>query len=792
MDQPKIPTLKDTQRPQLKIRGLGVGLTLVDRLKQFKKKDLAFILAGLGTLFMAPLAEHFMMTPEGGDGQLQQGWGKGTGSNLFGGGGTPYESGNNGIAQGGAIGGGGDIITPLNVRDPSSLVLGPGAAQQPPVGSVAPPTAPTRSDADMKDALAGAASRAASSASGRAPLPIPKASLGNSGLRGLGVAGGGSSSSSGALGPIAGGPGGHGGTGGGGLNLIKAGPNYRGAAGARGSGNPTGLDATRKAGQNAGDAFSRNGSALSNLNEAAKEAIPTGGGSYGGQGQGGFGSNDKGPGGSGPGGSKSVGESLAFIAAKDRMLENLKLEFEKRRLKDVDLLLYGMRNDAVKMMGSKLAEAMAKDLVGMYGLLKGSDSTILKCPPLPDKKLSEARLCVEPTAKDRNCYAVTPGGDYSWYQHVDDKLPLDCTKVKDGIETPGPKVEEGFGGDMANPLRRDSGLSNVILASVNTICTKLNGQITAMTTSSDGSRALGTPEDAKVYGLMLAKAKQLLTARNALVKAPQGDCGVTSTFNKPAEEQLAKINELLTNPSVGAAEGATTSLLNVVAKTEEAGNSGATSAVEKLNEVIPLLNNTKAALNESEQALGSIKDRFEVPAIHKTQTELVKLMDDANRLKSTLDITQKNAQARFDALSSAKMAIDQAAKLAPALLKVNSQLEILVANKNITKLPDVKSPGTADAGSVARAVQDAEQALLKACGGQACVPAPKPASGDANATSPSEPKVDTPDDNPAVQAVLNARNSQSTYVSNIVTELNSKMPAPSPTTSPVSAQVPLK
>ena len=46
--QPKIPTLKDSQKPQVKVRGLESGVTLFDRLKQFKKKDLAFILAGLG------------------------------------------------------------------------------------------------------------------------------------------------------------------------------------------------------------------------------------------------------------------------------------------------------------------------------------------------------------------------------------------------------------------------------------------------------------------------------------------------------------------------------------------------------------------------------------------------------------------------------------------------------------------------------------------------------------------------------------------------------------------------
>src|ERR1035437_9980578 len=117
--QPKIPTLKDSQRPQVKVRGLEAGVTLFDRLKQFKKKDLAFILAGLGTLFMAPLAEHFMMSPETGDGTLQQGWKGGSGGKgMFdGSGSSPYEPGTTGLAPGSAIGGGSDIITPLNVRD---------------------------------------------------------------------------------------------------------------------------------------------------------------------------------------------------------------------------------------------------------------------------------------------------------------------------------------------------------------------------------------------------------------------------------------------------------------------------------------------------------------------------------------------------------------------------------------------------------------------------------------------------------------------------------------------------
>src|ERR1700693_2807160 len=78
-NKPIIPTLKDsTGKPQLKIKGIAQGgMSLIERLKQFKKKDLAFIMAGLGVLFMAPLAEHFMMAPENGsasDTAFKQGW----------------------------------------------------------------------------------------------------------------------------------------------------------------------------------------------------------------------------------------------------------------------------------------------------------------------------------------------------------------------------------------------------------------------------------------------------------------------------------------------------------------------------------------------------------------------------------------------------------------------------------------------------------------------------------------------------------------------------------------------
>lgn len=333
MDQPKIPTLKDSQnKPQVKIKGLSAGLSLFDRLKQFKKKDLAFILAGLGTLFMAPLAEHFMMAPESGDGTMQQGWGGKGGSNLFGSGTSPYESGITGLAPGGAIGGGGDVITPLNVRDPSALVMGPGAQQQPPAGSMAPQTAPPSKEPDLKDALANAAARAAGAATRRAPIPVPKTAITGSGLRGLGVVSGGSSAGA-SMQPInSAGLSTNKAAGSNSLSSVRPATGYRGAAGARGPGSGSGAaERLKAAAGGAGDIFNRGGGAGSALQEAASAQIPNG--ALGGAGGGGAGAADKGPGGSNTPGSKSVGESLEFLRQKQEMEKSLDLKWKMKEKK---------------------------------------------------------------------------------------------------------------------------------------------------------------------------------------------------------------------------------------------------------------------------------------------------------------------------------------------------------------------------------------------------------------------------------------------------------------------------
>ncbi len=52
-------------------------------------------------------------------------------------------------AAGNAVGEKADVITPLNVRDPSALVMGPGPSEPPSTAAVPPPAAPRRGHAPL-------------------------------------------------------------------------------------------------------------------------------------------------------------------------------------------------------------------------------------------------------------------------------------------------------------------------------------------------------------------------------------------------------------------------------------------------------------------------------------------------------------------------------------------------------------------------------------------------------------------------------------------------------------------
>ena len=161
--------------------GAGGKGTLSSRLKGLKARDVAFIAAGLAVLILAPLAE-FMISSSGEEtGTLRPGFDDKGGSFLSGGT-LPYEEGVGGIAQGGLPGQDTDVITPLNVRDPASLIMTPD--QKAPAAQIQAekPALPTTKESGWRDAVLSAkdaAKRGVSQAVKKAHLPKPNVNLAN-------------------------------------------------------------------------------------------------------------------------------------------------------------------------------------------------------------------------------------------------------------------------------------------------------------------------------------------------------------------------------------------------------------------------------------------------------------------------------------------------------------------------------------------------------------------------------------------------------------------------------------
>lgn len=546
--QPKIPTLKDSQRPQVKVRGMSIGLTLAERLKQFKKKDLAFILAGLGVLFMAPLAEHFMMAPESADGSLQPGWsGRGGAAGgapgIFGGGGSPYDR-TDGLAPGSPTGGGSDVITPLNVRDPSALVMGPGAAQQPPTNSALPATPPagsSRSDSDLKDALA-ASARGIGAAAKKASLPVPKVALGGSGLRGLGVAGGGSSASA-SLGPISAGNVPNRAAGGDSTGNVRSTKGYSGVARGQTSGGG-GMEALKAAADKQADNVNRGTGAATDLNAAAQTAIPSGGSGGAGGGPG-SGKEDKGFGGNQDKGSKSVGESLDFLNKKARMEKDLELEYKKKELDDFGLLWGQMRNEGLKTFFGETVKAVTGVWTdGLKGALTPAGGvTQYACVNSEGAGEFVAKAAVtDNCGKDgASTKQWQPNGPGSFINCGNKRVVSKCKA--NGDEKDGDVKGDGKGNTVTDVNAMANSAGGTLLAApagnLGAACTKLDEFM---------AKAQGT-DVATFAAALKPELAKLVSVRDALVEKTPGqgassDCGSTAltlTGKSPIARQQSDI-----------------------------------------------------------------------------------------------------------------------------------------------------------------------------------------------------------------------------------------------------------
>lgn len=319
--------------PNLKVRGLGGGATVMERLKNLRKKDLIFIAAGLCTLGTAPLAEHLLMSPDEQTAKLDGGFG--SSSPVFGGGDAQVAETGYGVGSpGGLVGQGQDIITPLNVRDPSNLIMSPGAQKKADavVAPPPPPTGPSKGESDWKDVLRDTAKSGAGKAVAQAPRPKPNVGKMAGAIRGLSALGGGGGGTGASLklDPLSASNVPNRAASSGALTRSQATPGFRGVT-SRSNASSGADEALRAAGSKQSDIFNKGGGAAAALDAASREAIPTGGASGGSGGRPGEGGETKNPGGNSHKDNKSLGESLAFLRQKMEMEKSLDLKWERKK-----------------------------------------------------------------------------------------------------------------------------------------------------------------------------------------------------------------------------------------------------------------------------------------------------------------------------------------------------------------------------------------------------------------------------------------------------------------------------
>ncbi|MDD5628396.1 MAG: hypothetical protein PHU21_04995 [Elusimicrobia bacterium] len=709
MDQkPKIPTLKDSQKPQVRIKGLAARLSLVERIKQFKKKDLAFILAGLGVLFMAPLAEHFMMSPENAaDGTFKPGWDFMNKGGRFGDGSSPFEPGVNCMAPGSFAGSGGDVITPLNLCDPSALVIGPGATQQPPATAAAA-AAPAKENTDWKDAIANAASKGASAATKAASLPVPKPALTNAGLRGLSAGSGGGGGATYSPPPIN--------TGKptaaqqNSLGYVSKMPGYAGVSRSPTGGSKASLDAMKKAAENAGNALNRQGSAVNAAEQAAGMNMPSGSG--GGIGEGGMGKDDKGPGGNSGKDSKSLGESLAFLAAKENQQKAIDL-YWKLREKEAMLwpdLKQKMLEEAV-MTPFKALTAGIADTIKNFGGDKNSYS--YKC----DKGTYSAATtpdCGE-KATGANCYAKgkiwtgPPGGQ------LNTLVDSGCTKVAGSEDSPAPKAEnvpQNQQVDGTDPTKQGARVEGGMTGNLDKLCEDMDK-------AQDPAYVAVTGPLAEAYvGVMSAK-----NAMNGNLKSVK--CGSKTSADllkgKPnLETQLTNIDTKYLKPGYEKLNEAE-QLLDENLKVLEAGDINQVKV-----DVTDPLESTKTPLDTVAKANDAITNTIKPAVAGWDDTMVCKGCAEKDGKVNTAAQAAKDLFGKGVAeLAKTQKSIDLAIKtLADAQLKANQALGAVGAVPSGKEIKDCGGDApTCLKKYVATVNAEISRASEKACGGQGCTAA---------------------------------------------------------------------
>ncbi|MEK7234461.1 MAG: hypothetical protein AAB268_11640 [Elusimicrobiota bacterium] len=312
---------------------------------------------------------------------------------------------------------------------------------------------------------------------------------------------------------------------------------------------------------------------MGGLNAAANEQIPTGGQGFNGVGQGGAGANDKPGGGGGPAGSKSVGESLAFIEAKERMMENLKLEFEKRKLKDPELLLYAIRNDSIKAIAAEMTKSLAKHITDfMDPDTHSDDSWVCEGGYSPRKSTPPCSTAAGTTP--RNCMS----GD-RWYDY--DGKSHSCVKKKGSSAGSGKETE------TAAPD----------LTGVGAVCTRIDENLREGKSSG---------ADSYFKDDLRPAAKNTEDARNSLIGGDSKCTSPAPAMGVAASQMLNDAKAMLyAAPGIGNNATVKDAIGRIIAGVNQTGGSEAEDAVTALTAATNKINEATARINEGEKVLGS-------------------------------------------------------------------------------------------------------------------------------------------------------------------------------------------
>ena len=200
------------------------------------------------------------------------------------------------------------------------------------------------------------------------------------------------------------------------------------------------------------------------------------------------------------------------------MEENLKLEFEKRKLKDPELLRYGIRKDSLKVMAAEMTKSLTKGIIGfMDPSASGAGANYYLCGSAENgtaiKVAGDTQKC-DGDKVSRMCIT----GDTGAPTYIPSGGPpgLKCMKVGDSKTSPSSATEGGLantGGNRVSAGTPDS-TEAAAAATLENYCTNLRSLV------EEDSKPTSTVKTGAAA--ILPKVDTLLAARIALYGGKSG------------------------------------------------------------------------------------------------------------------------------------------------------------------------------------------------------------------------------------------------------------------------------